>query len=70
MQLVDGSGACSPHRPSGCPAAPHVLLSIQEYRRLTDKGARIADLLALSGAETAEMEIRRRRDLPEPADLS
>ncbi len=48
----------------------HVLLSIQEYRRLTDKGARIADLLALSGAETAEMEIRRQRDLPEPADLS
>ena len=48
----------------------HVLLSIQEYRRLTDKGARIADLLALSEAETAELEIRRQRDLPEPADLS
>ena len=48
----------------------HVLLSIQEYQRLTDQGTRISDLLALPGAERVELEIQRPRDWPEPADLA
>lgn len=38
----------------------HVLLSIEEYRRLAGGGLSIADLLAMPGAEDIELE-------PEPA---
>ena len=47
----------------------HVLLSIEEYRRLTGATAKIADLLALPGVEDIEFEVPRARDLPRPADL-
>jgi prevent-host-death family protein len=47
----------------------HVLLSIEEYRRLTRATAKIADLLALPGVEDIEFEVPRARDLPRPADL-
>jgi prevent-host-death family protein len=47
----------------------HVLLSIEEYRRLTGETAKIADLLALPGVEHIEFEAPRARDLLRPADL-
>jgi prevent-host-death family protein len=48
----------------------HVLLSIEEYRRLTGATRRIADLLALPPA-TAELDFEPPRlpDLPRPAGL-
>jgi len=48
----------------------HVLLSIQEYQRLTGGHQKIADLLAMPGMEDFELDIPTRRDLPQPADLS
>jgi prevent-host-death family protein len=48
----------------------HVLLSIQEYQRLTGGHQKIADLLAMPGREEIELEIPTLRDLPRPADLS
>lgn len=47
-----------------------VLLSIEEYQRLTGKLAGIADMLAMPGAEAVELELRPPRDLPESARLS
>ena len=49
--------------------AAHVLLSIQEYQRLTGKHASIADLLAMPGAEAVELEVHPLRDLPKSAGL-
>lgn len=48
----------------------HVLMSIEEYRRLTGGEQRIADLLAMPGVDSVELEAPRSRDLPRPADLS
>ena len=48
----------------------HVLLSIEEYRRLTAGGPKIADLLAMPGVEEVDLEIPQARDLAQPADLS
>ncbi|MDX1654106.1 MAG: type II toxin-antitoxin system Phd/YefM family antitoxin [Candidatus Competibacteraceae bacterium] len=48
----------------------HVLLSIEDYRRLTGSGESIADLLAMPGGEDVELEIPPLRDLARPADLS
>jgi prevent-host-death family protein len=48
----------------------HVLLSIQEYQRLTRGHQKIADLLAMPGIEGVELEIPHLRDLPQAADLS
>ena len=48
----------------------HVLLSIQEYHRLTGGHQKIADLLAMPGVEEVELNIPRLRDLPQAADLS
>jgi len=48
----------------------HVLLTIEEYRRLAGGVPKIADLLAMPGAEEGELELRPRRDLPRVADLS
>jgi prevent-host-death family protein len=48
----------------------HVLLSIQEYQRLTGGHQKIADLLAMPRTEEIELEIPTLRDLPRPADLS
>jgi prevent-host-death family protein len=48
----------------------HVLLSIEEYRRLTAGEGSIIDLLGLPrGVEDVEMEFPPMRDAPEPADL-
>jgi len=48
----------------------HVLLTIEEYRRLTGGGRKITDLLAMPGIEEVELEIPRRDELARPADLS
>lgn len=48
----------------------HVLLSIEEYRRLTGGEASIGELLALPGAEDIDFDPPRARDLARPADLS
>jgi prevent-host-death family protein len=48
----------------------HVLLTIEEYRRLTGGGRKIADLLAMPGIEEVELEIPRRDELARPTDLS
>lgn len=47
----------------------HVLLTIEEYRRITGGGRKIADLLAMPGIEEVELEIPRRDELAHPADL-
>lgn len=48
----------------------HVLLSIEEYQRITGGHQKIADLLAMPGAERFELEIHHQGDLPQPADFS
>lgn len=48
----------------------HVLLTIEEYRRLTGGRTRIADLLAMPGTAEIELEIPQAADLPRPAELS
>ncbi len=48
----------------------HVLLSIEEYRRLTDKGRSIIDTLGMPpGIEDVELDIPPMRDLARPADF-
>ena len=48
----------------------HVLLSIEDYRRITGGRLKIADMLALPGIEDANLEIPRLRDLARPAKLA
>jgi prevent-host-death family protein len=48
----------------------HVLLSIEDYQRLTGRRQKIADLLAMPGTAHLELEIPPLRDLARPADLS
>ena len=52
----------------GTPA--HVLLSIKDYRRLTDGQQKIADLLAMPGVEDIEFKIPVMRDLAQAEDFS
>jgi prevent-host-death family protein len=47
-----------------------VLLTFDEYKRITGKHTKIADLLALSGAAAdIELELPRSRDHAQPAEL-
>ena len=48
----------------------HVLLTFDEYKRLTGGRTKIADLLAMPGIEDVELEIPPLRDLAHPADFS
>ena len=48
----------------------HVLLSIDEYRRITGKRQNIADLLYMPGVEDIELEIPKRTEMPRVPDLS
>lgn len=48
----------------------HVLLSIEDYQRLTLGKQNIADLLGMPGVEDAELEIVLAKDLAQAADLS
>jgi prevent-host-death family protein len=71
----DASGAkkAAKHGPvfitdRGRPA--HVLLTFDEYKKLTGGRTKIADLLATPVAESSELEIPQSRDLAQSADLS
>jgi len=49
----------------------HVLLTIEEYHKLTDNHTNITDMLAMPGAENIEFEPPRLSDnVYRPADLS
>jgi prevent-host-death family protein len=48
----------------------HVLLTFDEYKKITGGRTKIADLLAMPGIEALELEIPQLRDLAQPADLS
>ena len=48
----------------------HVLLSIEEYQRLTGGLGSIIDLLAMPTVEDIEFEAPRAQGLSRPADLS
>jgi prevent-host-death family protein len=45
----------------------HVLLSIEDYRKLTGGQQKIADLLAFPGVDTVEFEAPKLLDLARPA---
>jgi hypothetical protein len=47
-----------------------VLLSFEEYKKITGVHTTIADLLAMPGIEDIELEISPSRDPAQPADLS
>jgi prevent-host-death family protein len=48
----------------------HVLLSIDDYRRLTGQRRNIADLLAMPGLADVELDIPPRTERARPIDLS
>ena len=48
----------------------HVLLTFEEYRRITGGRTKIADLLAMPGREDMELDIPPWPDLARPADFS
>ncbi|WP_295383717.1 type II toxin-antitoxin system Phd/YefM family antitoxin [uncultured Thiodictyon sp.] len=48
----------------------HVLLTIEEYRRIAGGGRKIADLLAMPGIDQVELEIPRWDEQPRPADIT
>lgn len=48
----------------------HVLLTFEEYKKITGGQTKIADLLAMPGIEDVEFEIPQFRDLAQSADLS
>lgn len=51
--------------------AAHVLLTIEEYQKITDKGKSIVELLAMAGAPDIDFEAPRiASELYRPADLS
>ena len=48
----------------------HVLLTFDDYKRITGGRTQIADLLAMPGAPSLELEIPPSREIAKPADLS
>jgi prevent-host-death family protein len=48
----------------------HVLLSYEEYQRITGRSRNIVEALSMPGLEDIELEIPRTKNLPRPADLS
>ena len=48
----------------------HVLLSYDEYQRITGKRRSIVEALSMPGLEGIELEIPRSKELPRPADFS
>lgn len=47
----------------------HVLLSFEEYQRITGSQMKIADLLAMPGIADVELEIPALKDRAQPAEL-
>ena len=48
----------------------HVLLTFDQYKKITGGRTKIADLLAMPGVEDLELEVSPSRDLAQPADLA
>jgi len=48
----------------------HVLLTFDDYKKITDGRTNIADLLAMPGMEDIEFEIPQLREVAQAADLS
>lgn len=48
----------------------HVLLTFDEYKKITGGRTKIADLLAMPGIEDLELDIPQLRDLAQAADIS
>ena len=48
----------------------HVLLTFSEYKKLTRRQSKIADLLAMPGIEDIEFEIPQFHDVARSADFS
>ena len=48
----------------------HVLLSYDEYRKITGGRTKIADMLAMPGSADKELDTAPLRDLAQAADLS
>ena len=48
----------------------HVLLNVEDYRRLAGDRRNIAELLALPGSENIELPIPDRREYPRKANLA
>jgi prevent-host-death family protein len=48
----------------------HVLISIEEYRRLTAKRRSIVEALSMPGLANIDFDPPRQRELPRPADFS
>lgn len=48
----------------------HVLLTFEEYKKITRGETKIADLLAMPGAADIELQIPEMRDLARAADLA
>lgn len=48
----------------------HVLLTFDEYKRITGGRTKIADLLAMPGLEDIELDIPPLKDPAQPADFS
>lgn len=48
----------------------HVLLSFEDYRRITGGREKIADLLAMPGIERLDLKIPQLRDRARPAKLA
>jgi prevent-host-death family protein len=48
----------------------HVLLTFEEYKKITGGRTKIADLLAMPGVDDIELEIPAMRDRAQPAALS
>lgn len=47
----------------------HVLLTFEDYKKLTGTRTKIADLLAMPGADDLELDVPKFPDLAQPADL-
>jgi prevent-host-death family protein len=48
----------------------HVLLSFDEYKRLTGKMRRLGDMLAAPGTEDVDLPLPQRTERAQPIDLS
>jgi hypothetical protein len=48
----------------------HVLLTFEDYKKITGGRTKIADLLAMPGMEDIEFEVPALRDVAVPADFS
>ena len=48
----------------------HVLLTFEDYKRITGGRTKIADLLSMPGVEDVDLEVPPLGDLAQPADLS